>query len=403
MKIKRFLPTILSAVMLVAAIGIRAAVHSEPKETLQPTVKVSHTNKEMTEEMRGVWLTYMTLDVENEADKQTAFGKKIDAVIKDVKAGGFNTLIVQVRPFCDAIYPSKYFPWSHIISGEQGVDPGFDPLKMIVEKCRKNKLYIHAWVNPYRVSTGKTPDKLSRDNPCLNDESIVSEIGEGIYLNPASEKAQKLIADGVKELVENYDIDGVQFDDYFYPEDCGNFDLDDYETYQEQNNVSIRIEEFRKRNVNNMVKAAYQAAHSADENTLFGISPQGNLSNNDMLYADVRTWCAEDGYIDYICPQLYYSLDNPALTFENSLKEWLDLPKHAGLKLYIGLSGYKGGTDADDGTWLDNDDILQSEIKIIRKEKLDGFMLYSYDSFHDEDNEAEIKNVIRYLTTSATQ
>ena len=95
---------------------------------------------------------------------------KIDDIIKDVKEGGFNTLIVQVRPFCDAIYPSKYFPWSHIISGEQGVDPGFDPLEMIVEICRKNDLYIHAWVNPYRVSTGKTPTELCDDHPCLNDE-----------------------------------------------------------------------------------------------------------------------------------------------------------------------------------------------------------------------------------------
>lgn len=403
MNLKKYLPAVISIVLLIAAIAVKAAVPLADHQKVEPTAKISRTEIKTPDEVRGVWVTYMTLDVENESDKQAAFDRKIDDIIKDVKEGGFNTLIVQVRPFCDAIYPSKYFPWSHIISGEQGVDPGFDPLEMIVEKCRANDLYIHAWVNPYRVSTGKTPSVLCDDHPCLNDESLLSEIGDGLYLNPASEKAQQLIADGVRELVENYDIDGVQFDDYFYPEDCGNFDLDDYETYQEQNRKSIRIEEFRKQNVSNMVKAAYQAAHEANENILFGISPQGNLRNNEKLYADVKTWCAEKGYIDYICPQIYFSLDNPALTFEKSLSEWTDLPMHDGLDLYVGLSGYKAGTDADDGTWLDNNDILQTEIKILRDAEADGFMLYSYDSFHDEDNQPEVQNVIRYLTTSATQ
>ena len=152
-----------------------------------------------------------------------------------------------------------------------------------------------------------------------------------------------------------------------------------------------------------MVKAAYQAAHEADDSILFGISPQGNVDNNKELYADVATWCAKEGYIDYICPQIYFSLDNPALTFEDSLREWLKLKKHQGLQLYVGLSGYKAGTDADDGTWLDNNDILKTEIGILRKAKADGFVLFSYDSFHNDDNAAEIENVFRYLTTSPKQ
>ena len=401
--IKRIVPSVLSLLLLIAVISVKAMIPQQTDEAKEPAVKINRPAVNTPKEMRGVWVTYMTLDVENESDQKSAFNQKIDTIIQEIKAGGFNTMIVQVRPFCDAIYPSKYFPWSHIISGKQGVDPGFDPLQMIVDKCKANDLYLHAWVNPYRVSTGKTPDELSDDNPCVRDDSILSQIGEGLYLNPYSEKAQQLIADGVKELVENYDIDGIQFDDYFYPEDCGNFDIKDYQQYQKDNNVSLSIESFRTNNVNQMVKKAYQAAHEADKNILFGISPQGNLKNNDAIYADVKTWCKEAGYIDYICPPLYYSLDNPALTFENSLKEWLGLEKHDGLFFYVGLSGYKAGTDADDGTWLDNNDILEAEIKIIRKSKVNGFMLYSYDSFHDEDNQAEIRNVMRYLTTSATQ
>ena len=136
---------------------------------------------------------------------------------------------------------------------------------------------------------------------------------------------------------------------------------------------------------------------------MINIRSINKLNNNDGLYADVKAWCETEGYIDYICPQIYFSLDNPALTFEDSLREWLKLKKHKGLRLFVGLSGYRAGTDADDGTWLDNNDILKTEIGILRKAKADGFVLFSYDSFHNEDNASEIENVIRYLRTSPKQ
>ncbi len=402
MNVKRILPMFLSVLILAGAIGIKAVTSKDENNNTPQAVKVSKTIRRSPDETRGVWVTYMDLDIENETDKKAAFEKKISMIVSDMKKGGFNTMIVQVRPFCDAIYPSEYFPWSHIISGEQGVDPGFDPLEMIVEQCRKQHLFIHAWVNPYRIATEKTPSSLSKDHPYIMDESIGVNINGEYYLDPALGKAIQLIADGVRELVEHYDIDGVQFDDYFYPEDCGDFDKASYQAYL-KSNKRITLEEFRKQNVNKMVKAAYDAAHEADDSILFGISPQGNLDNNKELFADVATWCEKEGYIDYICPQIYFSLDNPALTFEDSLREWLKLKKHKGLQLYVGLSGYKAGTDADDGTWLDNNDILKAEIGILRKAKADGFVLFSYDSFHNEDNASEIENVIRYLTTSPKQ
>lgn len=403
MNFKKLIPYALAILFLIGAIGFKASMPGEDADRPVNTEGVSRVSRDIPAEMRGVWVTYMTLDVENEADKEAAFDSKIDRIIRDMKQGGFNTMIVQVRPFCDAIYPSRYFPWSHIISGEQGVDPGFDPLGHIVEKCRKSGVYIHAWVNPYRISTENTPGKLSSDHPYSRDETIGIEIDGKRYLNPASDKAIELIANGVRELTENYDIDGVQFDDYFYPENCGNFDLEDYKAYQAKNKQSITLEEFRKSNVSRMIRAAYEAVHKADDSVMFGVSPQGNLGNNDGLFADVKTWCAEKGYIDYICPQIYFSLDNPALNFEESLDQWLALKQHKSLRFYVGLSGYKAGTDADDGTWLDNDDILETEIGILRERRADGFLLYSYDSFHNEANGTEIRNVMRYLTTSATQ
>lgn len=393
---KRIIPYILSFVLLGGSIYYVADTQEVGTESSDSTPTQIAVEKP-TQEIRGVWVTYMTLDVSGKSDKESAFKEKIDTVISDMKDANLNTMVVQVRPFSDAIYPSRYFPWSHILTGTQGEDPGYDPLKYIVQAAHENEIMVHAWVNPYRVSTKNTPDELSDDNPAVKNSGMTVEVNDGVYLNPADDNAIKLIADGVRELVRNYDIDAVQFDDYFYPPDCGEFDQEDYERYCESADSPLSLEDFRKENVNKMVRAAYQAVHQTKQNVMFGISPQGNLGNNEGLYADVRKWCKEQGYIDYICPQIYFSLDNPALTFEDGLSDWLSTEKHDDLSLYIGIPAYKAGTDADGGTWLDNDEILKTEVGISREVKADGFILYSYDSFHNDDNAQEVQNVIRYL------
>ena len=395
MRIKKIMPYLMAILVLIAAVTAtekgRNDIKSDPDTA---------TADEMTppEEVRGIWVTYMTLDVENEADKESAFRKKIDKMIEDMKSRGFNTMFAQVRPFCDAIYRSAYYPWSHIISGNQGEDPGFDPLSVICERCRENGIGVHAWINPYRVSTGQTPSALSQDNPYAKDPSLGVEINGGIYLDPANEEARELIVNGVIELLTRYDIDGIQFDDYFYPEGCGDFDARDYEEYKASTASPLSLEGFRKENVNALIRAVHKAVRDTKKGAVFGISPQGNLANNDGLYADVRLWCAENGYIDYICPQIYFSLDNPALTFEDALDDWLKMKKRDGLRMYIGLAGYKAGTDADSGTWLDSDDVLKTEIEIIREKDLDGFLLYSYDSLNDKTNSKGIESALRYIS-----
>ncbi len=398
--LKRFIPVFLSFVFLAASIVYVG--QTQQKEAVQTVADASpaQITEKPAEELRGVWVTYMTLDIENESDKEAAFEEKLDTIISDMQKMNLNTMIVQVRPFSDALYPSRYYPWSHILTGTQGENPGFDPLKTVVEKAHKNDIAVHAWVNPYRISTKETPSSLSADNPYSLDPSIGVEVNGNLYLNPASEKARELIADGAAEIAKNYHVDAIQFDDYFYPPDCGDFDADDYEAYCESTDSPLSLENFRFENVNQMVKLVYQRIHQANRDTLFGISPQGNLSNNDELYADVALWCREEGYIDYIAPQIYFSLDNPALTFEDSFAQWLKLEKHPDLALYIGIPAYKAGSEADEGTWLDNSDILETELSIVREKSADGFMLYSYDSLKSDDGAEEIENVLRYLNQS---
>ena len=412
MSVKKFAPVILSAVLLVTALAARAYSENGEVKTVSTSTMDTATNdnakveqnERSTKEMRGVWVSYIELDMQNESDKsESAFREKFKDIAITSKNAGFNTLIVQVRPFCDALYDSKFFPYSHILSGEQGVNPGYDALEVMCEVCSQLDLDIHAWVNPYRISTDSTPQVLSENNPYVIDNELGEETENGIFLNPANKMARNLIINGVTEIVKNYDVDGIQFDDYFYPTQDSDFDDEEYAEYVDTVGAMncMSVDNWRIANVNTLICDTYRAIHKISNDVDFGISPQGNIDNNAKIYADVKSWCICKGFVDYICPQLYYSLENPALTFENSLNSWASLDINKNVKLYVGLAGYKANTDSDEGTWLYSDNVLSKEYKIaIQNEKVSGIMLYSYSALEDENASVEISNLTNAIKNS---
>lgn len=407
MKYKQLAPIliVLSVLICIVAVASYKGQNSNTNSSNQSTNDTVNVfsvkqNTHNNEEMRGVWVSYMELTMENEKDKsQKRFTEKFEEIAENCKNLGYNTLVVQVRPFCDALYKSDYFPWSHILTGEQGKNPNYDPLKIICDVCREKNLNIHAWINPYRISTQNSPSELSENNPYVKDSSFGFKTQSGTYLDPSNENARKLIIDGIEEIVSNYDIDAIQFDDYFYPADMGSEDDAQYKEYINGcENESMTLEEWRKANVNLLISEVYLRIHSIKNNVEFGISPQGNINNNDKLFADVQLWCTTKGYIDYICPQIYFSLDNPALTFEDSLQSWCELEFASNVNLYVGLAGYKAGTDDDEGTWLNDDNILAQEYNIIcENEKTNGLMMYSYASLFSDDGKKEMENFYNEL------
>lgn len=407
MKYKQLAPIliVLSVLICIVAVASYKGQNSNTNSSNQSTNDTVNVfsvkqNTHNNEEMRGVWVSYMELTMENEKDKsQKRFTEKFEEIAENCKNLGYNTLVVQVRPFCDALYKSDYFPWSHILTGEQGKNPNYDPLKIICDVCREKKLNIHAWINPYRISTQNSPSELSENNPYVKDSSVGFKTQSGTYLDPSNENARRLIIDGIEEIVSNYDIDAIQFDDYFYPADMGSEDDTQYKEYINGcENESMTLEEWRKANVNLLISEVYLRIHSIKNNVEFGISPQGNINNNDKLFADVQLWCTTKGYIDYICPQIYFSLDNPALTFEDSLQSWCELDFASNVNLYVGLAGYKAGTDDDEGTWLNDDNILAQEYNIIcENEKTNGLMMYSYASLFSDDGKKEMENFYNEL------
>lgn len=409
MKNKKIVPIIVSVIAMLSVICISSFTREKPPKKQNDinniaalSSKATADTPESDEEMRGVWVSYMELSMENESSKtQKAFEDKFTEIAQKCRESGFNSLIVQVRPFCDALYKSSYFPWSHILTGTQGENPQYDALQIMCDICKENNLKIHAWINPYRVSSNETPKKLSDNNPYIKNSEIGIKTDNGIFLDPSNETAQQLISDGVKEIAENYDVDGIQFDDYFYPTEDESFDKKQYEAYIEKygKENSMSLDNWRMQNVNTLICKVYRTIKSVDSSVEFGISPQGNIGNNDGLYADVKSWCTCKGFADYICPQIYFSLENPALTFEDCLDSWTSLDFDENVKLYVGLGGYKAGNgEYDEETWLLSDSILADEYDILRNNKsVRGFMLYSYSCLEDDTAKKEINNLINAL------
>lgn len=360
-------------------------------------------------EMRAVWVPFMSLDMSKENDKsEQAFQKKFDAIIAGAKNCGMNTLIVHVRPYGDALYKSAYYPWSHIVGGTQGVDPGYDPLKDMVAAAHKAGMQIHAWVNPFRIQVSGTPSILAVSNvynTWKNDTAKagwVVDSGSGKYFNPAYPQVRKLIADGVKEIAQNYDVDGIQFDDYFYPTQDAAFDKAAYDSYTvaaAKTGTPLGLMDWRRANVNALVSLTYSEMKSIKPNLPFGIAPQGNVTNDMNMGADVNAWCTTRGYIDYICPQLYVNFENPVLPFDTAAESWRKLVTNQDIKLYLGLAVYKAGSDVDSGTWKKSTNILAQQVELGRKTSCDGFMFYSWEYLNSSQTKEEVQNVMKVLNS----
>lgn len=393
---------VLVAVTVIITIVNIASPSTNSNSTYNVLTQNTPSNNKIAEKInkiRGVWVPYMSLETSEHTEK--SFKNNFDKIVDTAKKHKMNALIVHVRPFSDALYNSEIFPSSHIVTGEQGKKLDFDPLKYMVEKAHSEGLTFHAWINPYRISTSDTPKKLSENSivNTLGDENILLYDG-GKYINPASTKGKELIIKGVKEIVENYDVDGIQFDDYFYPSSETALDAVSYNNYKDELDdecTALTPYEWRKSNVNMLISSVYQTIKSTKNNVVFGISPQGNINNCLEIGADIYTWCNTYGYVDYICPQIYVNFEHSVLPFDTMLKQWQEATQSGKTILCIGLALYKAGSNDDEGTWQNSNEILKKEVEYCKEQKINSFMIYDIDYFTKEETEEEVKNVMSVL------
>jgi uncharacterized lipoprotein YddW (UPF0748 family) len=379
---------------------------------------------EKREELNAVWISYLEfLDrlkdpvTGKEGFTRERFEAVVDELFDNAVSLHMNALVVHVRPFGDAFYPSEYFPWSKYISGTQGLDPGFDPLRYMVDAAHERGLEFHAWINPYRVTSNSTDlTLLSKDNRArkwLTDKSTendrrVLSFGGSLYYNPADSQVQKLIRNGVREIVENYEVDGIHFDDYFYPTLGSNyqksFDYLEYEEYVarcQENKVKYRsIQDWRRENVNKLVRKVYQIVKEQDENLVFGISPGGFLDYllmDDRYYCDIKTWLSKPGYVDYIAPQLYWSFSHSKFPFDKTLDRWLALCSNPEVKVYVGIAVYKAGSSEEEA-WKTDANQLKKMVAYARNSgRVDGFLYFRYDFFYKTATKEGVKRLLKML------
>lgn len=354
-------------------------------------------------ETRAIFISYIELSKYIKGKDYDTSKNNIKNMINNIEKIKCNTIILQIRFGSDAIYKSNIYPTSmHIVENEG--DEYYDVLKYFIKFSHKKNIKVIAWINPYRIRTTEDTSTISKNNPAYKylDTDIVY-INNGIYYNPSKKETEDLIIEGVKEVLE-YKIDGLLFDDYFYPDT--KIDEKDYQEYI-KNNGFIEPDKYRLNVVNEMIKKVHKEC--SNKNIEFGISPDGNIENNyNKNYADVKTWLKEKDYIDFIMPQIYYGFYNSTRAYIKSIHEWESLIENKEIDYYIALAFYKVGKEdkyAKNGfnEWIENDNIIMKEIILSRNLKnYKGFSLFRYDNIFDSNTYSstsikEIENLKKVL------
>lgn len=363
------------------------AATPETAATPAPTPVTTAAPAAHTDEYRAVWVSYLEWQ-HTDFSSQEAFAAEVGTMLDNIANLGANVVLAQVRPFGDALYPSDLYPFSHLCTGVQGQDPGFDPLAVLVQAAHDRGLELEAWVNPYRLQSGGTPEALSAENLANTHPDWVRSVESGLYLDPANPEVRDYIAAGVGELCQNYDIDGVHFDDYFYPTTAADFDADTYAAYCDGGGT-LALGDWRRQNVDDLVALCYRTAH--EYGVRFGIAPQGDPdSNYQNQYSDAPRWLREAGFVDYLMPQLYWGLDyEKDGDASHSLTElagaWLALDRRAEVALYFGLGAYRigdgdGGDRSGPGTEWQSGKALAAQADALARLGGQGIGLYRYDS-----------------------
>ena len=337
-------------------------------------------------EVRGVYIATVTnINFPSKpglsADELRA---ELDDIIKTTLDANLNAIYFQVRPASDALYKSDIFPTSVYLTGEQGKSPDgdFDPLGYLVETAHELGIKVHAWVNPLRVTVGSQSNPktdtnaLAESNPArLHPEYTVAYADGRLYYNAGMPEARALVADGVREIVEKYDVDGIIFDDYFYPYPAAGKAIPDDESYKKFGNGMNRGD-WRRQNVDKLIEQLHATIKRTKPWVRFGVSPFGiwrnkrndprgsnssGLQNYDDLYADVILW-AKKGWVDYLAPQLYWSLDTQAAPSRSLAQWWNDNAN--GVDIYIGQDVKRTMDSADPGNHDRNE--LDTKVKLSR-------------------------------------
>ncbi len=356
--------TVLAAL---AAAGCVTALSSPSAHAVTPPTR------SVKRQMRGLWIASVTnIDWPSRTGLDPAAQRaEFVRLADEALAWGFNALFVQIRPTADAFWPSPFEPWSQWLTGTQGRDPGYDPLAFMVETAHQRGLAFHAWFNPYRVSMRADPSALVPDHPARVHPEWTRAYGGKLYYDPGVPAARRFCQEAMLDAVRRYDVDGVHFDDYFYPYPVAGSDFPDEETFRQYGAGYDDKIAWRRHNVDLMVREMRDAVRAVRPDALFGISPFGVWRNDttdprgsrtaafqsyDGLHADTRGW-VERGWLDYIAPQIYWNIGLPVADYGVLAPWWADVVRGTDTELWIGQAVYKSGAAGQPAAWQDGKEL----------------------------------------------
>lgn len=380
----------------VASTGSFPEPSTQSPPTLPSTVPQTAPVLTRDEDIKAIWLTQFDLEaVYQAAGRQRdpeEFTELAATILENVANMGFNTVFLQLRPNADSMYPSKIYPMSKYVVGRYGAAASYDPVEILVSLARKNGLSVHGWINPFRAMKEQDLTLAGEDYVIGQWAADLDKLGDFLvlhrgtwYLNPAYPQVRQLIAAGAAEAMARYDLDGLHIDDYFYPTTDPAFDRKAYETLGDGKS----LEAFRRENISALVSMLYDTAHAAGG--VFSVSPAGNIQTvYEKHYADVYTWCAEEGYLDYICPQVYFGLEHQNYDFVSVSQTFSKIIKTDSVKLLVGMTFEKAMTGEDPyaGTgkneWKEHTDVLARSLETTRAlPHCRGVSVFCYQYLYD--------------------
>ena len=309
-------------------------------------------------EFRGAWIQCVNGQFQGMPVQQMK--NMLISQLDVLEKAGINAIIFQVRAECDALYVSSYEPWSRFLTGVQGKAPSpmWDPLQFMIEECHKRNMELHAWINPYRAQT-KGTTALSPKHPYNAHPELFVRYNGQLYFDPGYPESRKYICKIVRDIVSRYDVDAIHMDDYFYPYPNPGEEFPDQLSFAGYGRGFRQKADWRRDNVNVLIKELHETIHECKPWVKFGVSPFGiyrnrksdpngsdtnGLQNYDDLYADVLLW-VNNGWVDYNIPQIYWEIGHPAADYEKLIRWWAK--NSAARPLFIGQDVVRTVTKAD--------------------------------------------------------
>lgn len=339
------------------------------------------------QEFRGVWVaTVNNLDWPSRPGLTTDEQKReLIALLDCMAATHLNAVIFHVRPNTDAIYQSDIEPWSDYLTGELGKppEPFYDPLTFAIEEAHKRGIELHAWLNPYRSRHPLTIPISSTRHIARTHPQFVHAYGRYYWLDPGEPAVREYVVSVVRDIVRRYDVDAIHFDDYFYPYPEGNVDFPDEESWR-RHGGGLSRNDWRRKNVDDLVQQVSRAIEQEKPDVAFGISPFGiwrprhprsvrGLDAYDRIYADSRKWL-QRGWVDYLSPQLYWAMSAPEQRFSDLLRWWRK-QNRARRRIWPGLGAHRVASGRPNS--FTADEIVNQIYRIRRERGVDGWILFS--------------------------